>query len=315
MRSRVAIGILALLPATVALAERAPGICTRTADVLFLACHEQARQDQFVAGAVCLQERADERDACFEDAREERAEAREECREVRAARRDVCDLVGERRYDPAFDPDTFVDPREIGASVAPNPYFPLVPGATWTWEGGDEVITDAVTTDTKLVAGVRCVVVRDVVEVDGVIVEITDDWFAQDVDGNVWYCGESVRNFEVFAGDAPPTPELVDVDGSFKVGVDRARPGVIVPIDPVPGDAYRQEFALGNAEDVAEVLSVTGTETAPAASCTGTCLVTRELTPLEPDSDETKVYAPGVGLILEIDDEGNRVELVEFSIP
>ena len=37
--------------------------------------------------------------------------------------------------------------------------------------------------------------VRDVVS-EGVPVEITDDWYAQDGKGNVWYLGEAVRNYE-----------------------------------------------------------------------------------------------------------------------
>ena len=76
-----------------------------------------------------------------------------------------------------------------------------------------------------------------------------------------------------------------------------------------------REFAIGEAEDVAEVISTTGTESVPVASCNNTCLVTRDFAPLDPGVNENKYYAPGIGLILEIDAEGNRVELTEFSIP
>jgi hypothetical protein len=81
------------------------------------------------------------------------------------------------------------------------------------------------------------------------------------------------------------------------------------------GDAYRQEVSLGDAEDVAEVISITGSESTPGASCDGTCLVTRDFTPLEPGVEETKYYAPGVGLILEVGMDGSRTELVEYQIP
>ena len=83
--------------------------------------------------------------------------------------------------------------------------------------------------------------------------------------------------------------------------------------DPMIGDVYRQEVALGDAEDAAEVLSTSGTESVPAAACDGTCLVTRDFTPIEPGINEIKYYAPGIGFILGIDDEGNRVELTEFT--
>jgi hypothetical protein len=85
---------------------------------------------------------------------------------------------------------------------------------------------------------------------------------------------------------------------------------------PQVGDVYRQEFALGEAEDLAEVLSVTGSATVPAASCNGDCVVTRDFTPLEPDVSENKFYARGIGPILEVDLEtGERLELVEIIRP
>ena len=124
-----------------------------------------------------------------------------------------------------------------------------------------------VTESTKLIEGVTCLVVNDLVEEDGLPIEDTDDWYAQDVDGNVWYCGEIAQNFEVFEGDDPEEAELVDVDGSWKTGRDGAQPGIIMLASPQVGDVYRQELALGEAEDAARVISTTGSATVPAASC------------------------------------------------
>lgn len=63
-----------------------------------------------------------------------------------------------------------------------------------------------------------------------------------------------------------------------------------------------------------QIDSVTATEASPGGSCHGTCLMTTDSTPLEPDVQETKFYLPGLGLIVEIDVEtGDRVELVEFT--
>ncbi len=290
--------------------------CTRTSQAALKACLAEIKDDYWIATGNCINlPDRDARKECKDEARAARREGREECREQYQARLNVCDLVGEDRYDPDFDPANFVDPTEIGNTVAPNPYFPLVPGTQWIWEGGDEVITDTVTDKTKLIEGVTCVVVLDVVEEDGKVIELTDDWYAQDLEGNIWYCGEIARDSETFEGDDPEEPEIVSIDGSWKTGRDGAKPGMLVLIAPKAGDAYREEVSLGEAEDVAEVVSITGTESVPAASCSSDCLVTRNFTALEPGVEELKYYAPGVGLILEVDGEGNRTELVEFTMP
>ena len=76
--------------------------------------------------------------------------------------------------------------------------------------------------------------------------------------------------------------------------------------DPERGDAYRQEYDPGNAEDMAEVARI---------RVRNDVLVTREWTPLEPDVVEEKWYEPGVGLVLEIVRRGGhgRTELVEHT--
>ena len=74
--------------------------------------------------------------------------------------------------------------------------------------------------------------------------EVTDDWYAQDADGNIWYLGEYVTNYE--------DGEVVDHDGSFEAGVDGAQAGIAMPADPKPGLSYRQEYYEGEAEDTGE---------------------------------------------------------------
>jgi hypothetical protein len=167
--------------------------------------------------------------------------------------------------------------------------------------------------ETKLIDGVTCLVVRDVVEVDNELLEDTDDWFAQDTDGNVWYCGEEVKDYEWFDGDEPPLPELISDDGSFKAGRDGDKGGVLLPAVAAVGDYFRQELSVGNAEDIIEILATDGAETSVAADCNANCLVTRDFSPLDPEANENKYYAPGVGLIVEIDlTTGDRVELIDF---
>lgn len=279
--------------------------CTLTAEAARFACFNDVEDDRWTANGNCL----NTSDAqCFSDVVAEALEGNALCEEQFQARLEVCDALGEGAYDPAVDPAKFVDPEEIGDSVEPNPWLPLVPGTTWTYEGGNETNTVTVTEDTKEILGVTCAVVRDVVEQDGEVIEDTSDWYAQDQAGNVWYFGEIARNYE--------DGELHDLDGSWTAGVDGAKIGILMHADPMEGDVYRQEFALGEAEDMGEVLSLTGTASVPAADCSGDCLVTRDFTPVEPDADENKYYAPGIGLILEVDvATGARVELVEMSAP
>jgi hypothetical protein len=161
---------------------------------------------------------------------------------------------------------------------------------------------------TRKILGVECTQVRDTVTLDGEVTEDTLDWYAQDKQGNVWYFGESTFELE----DGRP----VSVEGSWRGGIEGAKPGIIMKAHPSAGDVYRQEFLLGSAEDLAEVLSLTGGASATAASCHGQCVVTHEFTPIEPTLNERKYYAPNLGFILEVDvATGDRLELIDLRRP
>jgi len=207
-------------------------------------------------------------------------------------------------YRREIDPADFVDRVD-------NRYFPLTPGTTFVYEGktedGEAVrVEDYVTQETKQVLGVTCVVVRNRVIENGDLVEETFDWYAQDKDGDVWYFGEDAKEYEAGV--------VVSTEGSWEAGVDGAMPGIIMEANPQVGDLYRQEYYKGEAEDMAEVLSLTESASVTYGSF-GNLLMTREWTPLEPGIVEHKYYAPGVGLILEVMVEGGseRVELVEIT--
>jgi hypothetical protein len=135
--------------------------------------------------------------------------------------------------------------------------------------------------------------------------EDTYDWYAQDGDGNIWYLGEDTKEF----GDGK-----VSTEGSWEAGVDGAQPGILLPADPAPGLTYRQEYAKGEAEDAAEVLSVTAVAKVPFGVFRNT-LQTRDFTPLEPKLLEHKFYARGVGPVLAVTVKGGsgREELVRFE--
>jgi len=292
-----------------------PG-CATSARTQRLACEFDLRDDFFTSSAQCF-DSVNQDPVCISDAEAEFDGGLEECGDVLEARLDLCESLDDATHDPAFGPDfaaNFVDPLQIGTTVAPNPWFALVPGNLWVYEGDGETIEVEVTGDTKLIDGVTCIVVIDTATEDDVVVETTNDWYAQDVDGNVWYCGEISENFEEFDGDETSEPELVDIDGSWKAGRDGAEAGILLPFDPQVGDVFRQEFAQTDAEDAIEILAVDATETAPGGACVGNCLMTRDFTPLEPGAEENKFYVPGTGLIVEVDlESGDRVELASFT--
>ena len=85
--------------------------------------------------------------------------------------------------------------------------------------------------------------------------------------------------------------------------------------DRDPAGAHRPASTGRSRAGRAELtVAVDASEMAPGGSCDGTCLMTRDFTPLEPDAEENKFYAPGIGLIVELDPAtGDRVELVSFT--
>ncbi len=203
-----------------------------------------------------------------------------------------------------------VDPAEFTTEID-NPYWPMTPGSRWVYretdtEGSLQRVVVTVTDRTKRIAnGVEARVVRDVVSEDGAPVEITDDWYAQDADGNIWYMGERTAEYE--------NGKVVTRAGSFEAGVDGAQPGILMPADPEVGLSYRQEYYAGKAEDEGSVLSLDEQVQVPFGRWQN-ALMTRDTNPLEPKRNEHKFYAEGVGPVLALDISGGtgREELIDY---
>ena len=200
-----------------------------------------------------------------------------------------------------------IDPADFGG-VIDNPYLPCAPGASWTYEGTEDGETEhieiTVTPERKAIMGISATVVRDTVSVEGEVIEDTFDWFAQDRVGNVWYLGEDSKEYE--------NGEVVSTEGSWEAGVDGALPGIVMQANPETGQAYRQEYYAGEAEDLAEVIRLDGRESVPLGDF-DQLVVIKEWNPLEPEVVEEKYFAPGTGLVLEVKTQGGegRVELIE----
>ncbi|HZN62312.1 MAG TPA: hypothetical protein VFC90_07895, partial [Planctomycetota bacterium] len=110
--------------------------------------------------------------------------------------------------------------------------------------------------------------------------------------------------------------EVVSTEGSWEAGVDGAQPGIVMLADPLVGMKYRQEFAVGVAEDMEQVKSLKSEAEVPWGEFEN-CLETKEWTPLSPGGSERKLYAPGTGLVLELSTNGNgnqrRAELISIE--
>jgi hypothetical protein len=206
------------------------------------------------------------------------------------------------RYSPSIHAADFV-------ARIDNPFWPLKPGTGFHYKGvrGTTPQTDdeLVTHQTKRILGIRSTVVLDTVSEHGHPIERTLDFYAQDKQGNVWYLGED--SFELKHG------HFVKASDSWRSGIDGAKPGIIMPANPQPGDRYRQEyFPPGEALDEAHVLGHRGPVKVPYGTFER-ALVTSEFSPLEPQTEE-KYYVAGVGEILERVVKGHHEEFQLVSL-
>ena len=204
-----------------------------------------------------------------------------------------------------------LNPRDFSTRIT-NPWWPMRPGSRWVYretdpDGTRQRVVVTVTKRTKLIAnGVTARVVSDVVTEEGKFVEVTDDWYAQDRRGNIWYLGEATTEYE--------NGKPVSTSGSFEAGVDGAQAGVIMPAHPRPGLRYRQEYYKGQAEDRAKVIGLREQAEVPFGHFRPALMI-KEDNPLEPKVLEFKFYARGIGPVLAVSVSGgaDREELVSFK--
>lgn len=205
-----------------------------------------------------------------------------------------------------------INPQDFeNTDIVGNSFFPLNSGKTFVYEGEDEDgvpvrVEEEYTAQTKVIMGVTCVVVNAREYEDGELIEDTFDWYAQDKEGNVWYFGEDTKEIE--------NGQTVGTAGSWEAGVDGALPGVIMFAKPIPGLWYRQEYYAGEAEDVAQVLSLDESINVTFGNFSN-CLQMAEWSPLEPGIVEHKFYAPEVGLVkvVAVKGESGFEELVAIN--
>lgn len=169
---------------------------------------------------------------------------------------------------PSPDPDDF-------AERVDNPWFPLVVGATWTYEStvpaGSTVTMTAEAGPT--IAGVSTTALRTVA--DGGEPAVTLDYFAQDDDGNVWWFGR---------------------EGEWRAGEDGAEAGVAMLARPRFGDGYREALGDGVVDQRSEIVALDGEVDTPAGAYDDVQVV-ETTSPVTGWSETTSYYARGVGLV------------------
>jgi hypothetical protein len=203
-----------------------------------------------------------------------------------------------------------LDPADFTTEID-NRYWPMAPGNRWVFretnaEGAHRRVVVTVTDQTKTIMGIDAVVVHDTVTEQGVLVEDTYDWYAQDADGNIWYLGEDTKEYA--------NGKVATTAGSWQAGVDGAQPGIVVAANPEPGMSYREEYYAGQAEDAARVLAIDEKVEVPYGFYQGV-LLTQNVTALDPKVAEHKFYVKGIGPVREISVSGgsDETELVHFT--
>jgi hypothetical protein len=151
---------------------------------------------------------------------------------------------------------------------------------------------------TKRIDGVLCIAVRDRLYLRGKLEERTTDWYSQDARGNVWYFGENTAELDARGN-------VTSTEGTWRAGVNGARPGIYMTAHPRVGQSWEQEYYRGHAQDRFTVIGVFGSN----------AVLTQETTPLEPTTIDHKLYVRGIGTVLEQTEKGanERNELVSFT--
>jgi len=199
---------------------------------------------------------------------------------------------------------TFSDPTEVT-----NPLFPVSRQASVLFLGhvdGKPFRTEVtLLPETRIVQWegqrIETLVSQYMAYLGGRIQEVAYDLYAQADDGSVWYFGEDVADFE---GGA-----IVTKEGTWIVGKDGPA-AMIMPADPMVGNAYRTENTPGIAFEQVTVTSVDRTLDGPLGPIEGG-LVAEELH--MDGTTEEKLFAPGYGEFFT--GGGGDVEALALAVP
>lgn len=219
--------------------------------------------------------------------------------------------VAPERVFENFNPSNFKDPTNID-----NPWLPLVPGTHWVYEGytveeDAEIphrIEFTVTDLTKEIEGISTVLVWILDYSDDQLVEKEIAFYAQDLDGNVWYLGEYPEEYE--------NGEFVDAP-TWISGIEDAKAGIKMMADPQVGTpSFFQGWApMIEWSDYGQVDQI-GQQICVPFDCYEDVMIIAESSLQEIDAYQLKYYASGVGNIRVgwrgADATQEELELVEY---
>ncbi len=187
-----------------------------------------------------------------------------------------------------------------------NPFFPVVVGSESMLEGVDDegaavLLIITILDETEVVAGVTTRVLEEMEFVNGDLIEVSRNFFAQAPDGTVCYFGEEVDicedgleqvGDEFFCNGEEPSHE-----GAWRADEPGNQAGIIMLANPVVGQIYSQEDAPDIAEDQGEVLALGMPIDVPAGEFEDT-LTTEDCNRLDGSTD-IKVFVDGIGLAID----------------
>jgi hypothetical protein len=180
-----------------------------------------------------------------------------------------------------------------------NRFLPLIPGMEFTLEGRanrgggplPHTVVLTVTDLTKVIDGIRTVVLWDVDSNEGQVQEAELAFHAQDEFGRVWGLGEYPEEYE--------NGKFTGAPNTWISGEARARGGVMMLAHPHLGTPRYLQGSAPTIDflDCAQVFQ-TGQHVCVEGKCYNDVLVTDENSPLDPSSGhQRKFFAPGVGNI------------------
>ncbi len=196
--------------------------------------------------------------------------------------------------DDAIDPANFV-------SAITNPWLPMAPGTVLTYKGiKDEkpaTLVVTISNKTKVVDGVNCVIVEELVSLAGAPSDRTLGYYAQDKTGNVWYFGEDVQELNAEG-------KVTKTEG-WHAGVDGGAPGLVMEAAPAKGHKRINQAT----NDHSEIVSLAKLVKTPAGVYKEALLI-KEWTPDEPDVLMNKYYVRGIGMVRDVSVRGDSEEFL-----
>lgn len=181
-----------------------------------------------------------------------------------------------------------------------NDFFILETGYRLVLDGGMTEMQITVLEETRMIGDIETRVVEEREWEEGSLTEVSRNFYAISREtGDVFYFGEEVEKYT--------QGKMTGHEGAWQAWEHGAMPGMIMPGEPREGMRFFMGMAPQKAMDWAEIVSLDAALRTPVGLHEN-CLKVREGTQLNPDEEEFKTYARGIGLI-----RAENMFLVEYG--